>query len=168
MDKIFIHEVGPRDGLQGERTIVPLQERIRWIEIILDSGIDIIQLGSFVNPEKVPQMADTEALFTHFADPAKRPPRLTLSALVLNEKGLDRGLAAGADMLCMGVSASRTHSLKNTGMTPEQALPRIQAMLQRALRRGKAGAGLGAVCLWLRLRGADCRIGRAGHRQGIP
>lgn len=137
MDKIFIHEVGPRDGLQGERTVVPLEERIRWIEGILDSGVDIIQLGSFVNPEKVPQMADTEALFAHFTDPAKRPPRVTLSALVLNEKGLERGLLAGADMLCMGVSASRTHSLKNTGMTPAQALPRIQAMLQRASTAGK-------------------------------
>ncbi len=137
MDKIYIHEVGPRDGLQMERTTVPLEEKIRWIEGLLASGIDIIQLGSFVHPEKIPQMADTDALFSYFSQPGKKQNNVTLSGLVLNEKGLERGLACGVEMFCMGVSASETHSQKNTGMTPAEAQARILPMAKQALAAGK-------------------------------
>ena len=133
--KIFIHEVGPRDGLQVEQTTVPLAEKIRWIDGLCASGIDIIQLGSFVNPGKVPQMADTDALFRHFA--GDKPARVTFSGLVLNEKGLERGLACGVEMFCMGVSASETHSRKNTGMTRAEALGRIVPMAKQAMAAGK-------------------------------
>jgi hydroxymethylglutaryl-CoA lyase len=137
MDKIYIHEVGPRDGLQAEKVAVPLEEKIRWIEGLLASGVDIIQLGSFVNPEKVPQMADTDALFRHFAQAGKKPENVILSGLVLNEKGLERGLACGVEMFCMGVSASETHSQKNTGMTPAEAQARIIPMAKQAMAAGK-------------------------------
>ncbi len=137
MDKIYIHEVGPRDGLQVEKTIVPLEEKIRWIEGLFASGVDIIQLGSFVHPEKVPQMADTDALFRHFSEAGKKPKNVTLSGLVLNEKGLERGLACGVEMFCMGVSASETHSRKNTGMSPAEAQARILPMAKQALAAGK-------------------------------
>ncbi len=137
MDKIFIHEVGPRDGLQVEKTAVPMEEKVRWIEGLFASGIDIIQLGSFVNPEKVPQMADTDALFKYFSESGKKPKNVTLSGLVLNEKGLERGLACGVEMFCMGVSASETHSQKNTGMTPAEAQARILPMAKQALAAGK-------------------------------
>ena len=73
MHKIYIHEVGPRDGLQVEEKLVPLEEKVRWIEGLFASGIDIIQLGSFVHPKKVPQMADTDALFEHFSGEGKEP-----------------------------------------------------------------------------------------------
>ena len=65
--QVIIHEVGPRDGLQVEKTAVPLEEKIRWIDGVMTSGVDIVQLGSFVNPEKVPQMADTDELFRQLA-----------------------------------------------------------------------------------------------------
>jgi hydroxymethylglutaryl-CoA lyase len=136
-NEIFIHEVGPRDGLQAEKTVVPLDVRIRWIESILHSGIDIIQLGSFVNPAKVPQMADTEALFRHFLAAKQNDHKVAFSGLVLNETGLERGLACGVGMFCMGVSASRTHSLKNTGMTPAEAQHHIIGMAKRAMAEGK-------------------------------
>jgi len=135
MQNIFIHEVGPRDGLQVEQATVPLEEKIRWVESLFTAGIDIIQLGSFVHPVKVPQMADTDALFRHFA--RNKPADVTLSGLVLNEKGLERGLACGVEMFCMGVSASETHSQKNTGMTTAEALGRIVPMAQQALAAGK-------------------------------
>lgn len=135
--KIIIHEVGPRDGLQVEKIAVPLEEKIRWIEGLLNSGIDIIQLGSFVNPEKVPQMADTDWLFDYFNSDGRKPQNVILSGLVLNEKGLDRGLACGVDMFCMGVSASETHSMKNTGMSTSEALGRIIPMAKKALDEGR-------------------------------
>jgi hydroxymethylglutaryl-CoA lyase len=136
MQKIFIHEVGPRDGLQNEKTLVPLDVRIRWIQGIRDCGIDAIQLGSFVNPKKVPQMAESEALFEHFQTSTDPGQQVLFSALVLNERGLDRGLACGVGLFCMGVSASRTHSLRNTGMTPEEALVHIRGMAKRAMTQG--------------------------------
>jgi hydroxymethylglutaryl-CoA lyase len=135
MDMIIIHEVGPRDGLQVEKTAVPLEEKIHWIDGLCAAGIDIIQLGSFVNPEKVPQMADTDTLFKHFI--GVNPAGLTFSGLVLNEKGLERGMDCGVEMFCMGVSASETHSLKNTGMTTAETLRRIVAMAKKAKAGGK-------------------------------
>lgn len=135
MQYLIVHEVGLRDGLQMEETIVPLEEKIRWTEGLLASGVDILQLGSFVHPEKVPQMADTDALFRHFA--GNKPANVILSGLVLNEKGLERGLACGVDMFCMGISASETHSRKNTGMTTSEALGRIIPMAKQALSAGK-------------------------------
>jgi hydroxymethylglutaryl-CoA lyase len=136
MEKIIIHEVGPRDGLQAEKTAVPLEEKIRWIDGLCAAGIDIIQLGSFVNPQKVPQMADTDGLFLHYA--LNKPAGVTFSGLVLNEKGLERGLACGVEMFCMGVSASETHSVKNTGMSSAEALGRIIPMAKQAMAAGKS------------------------------
>jgi len=135
--KVFIHEVGPRDGLQVEKTIVPLEEKIRWIDGMLDSGIEIFQLGSFVNPKYVPQMADTDQLFSHYAKGGNKPDGVIMSGLVLNEKGLDRGMQCGVEMFCMGVSASETHSQKNTRMTPAEAQKRIIAMAKTAMGAGK-------------------------------
>src|ERR1039458_4696661 len=96
--QILLHEVGLRDGLQMEKQVVPLEQKIRWAETLLASGVDIVQLGSFVHPDKVPQMADTDALFRHFSAPGRKPSGAVLSGLVLNEKGLERGMACGVDM----------------------------------------------------------------------
>lgn len=135
MQNILIHEVGPRDGLQSEKQVVPLEEKIRWIEGLCAAGVDIIQLGSFVHPEKVPQMVDTDILFRHFS--TIKPLKVTFSGLVLNERGLERGLACGVELFCMGVSASETHSQKNTGMSTDEARRRIVSMAKRALRAGR-------------------------------
>jgi hydroxymethylglutaryl-CoA lyase len=133
MYDIKIHEVGLRDGLQIEKQVIPLETKIKWIDKIAASGIDIIQLGSFVNPEKVPQMADTDALFSYFSKPGNKPAKVVLSGLVLNEKGLERGMACGVEMYCMGVSASDTHSRKNTGKSIDEAIEQIVGMAKKAL-----------------------------------
>ncbi|MFA6570872.1 MAG: hydroxymethylglutaryl-CoA lyase [Bacteroidota bacterium] len=136
MEKIFIHEVGMRDGLQMESVTVSLETKIRWIENLAKSGIDIIQLGSFVNPVKMPQMADTDDLFNYFKSENK-PENVILSGLVLNEKGMERGLECGVDMFCLGVSASETHSKKNTGMSVKDATQRIIAIAKQIMNTGK-------------------------------
>ncbi|MGA2624348.1 MAG: hydroxymethylglutaryl-CoA lyase [Bacteroidota bacterium] len=135
-EKIILHEVGLRDGLQMEKTMVPMDRKIDWLEGLIDAGVDIVQVGSFVHPEKVPQMADTDKLFSYFKEhPAKRK-NVVFSGLVLNEKGLDRGFDCGVEMFCMGVSASETHSRKNTGMSVAEATERIIAMAKRAAAAG--------------------------------
>jgi hydroxymethylglutaryl-CoA lyase len=130
--KIILHEVGPRDGLQMERQVVPTEQKLRWIRSLIATGVDAVQVGSFVHPEKVPQMADTDRLFAELG----RPEGVVLSALVLNERGLERALAAGVELLCMGVSASETHSRKNTGMGIAEATDRIVAIARRARDAG--------------------------------
>ncbi len=137
MALLHLHEVGLRDGLQMEKQVVPTEQKIAWIEAVLSSGVDVVQVGSFVHPEKVPQMADTDRLFTHFSAPGRKPAGVLLSGLVLNEKGLERGLTCGVEMFCMGVSASETHSRKNTGMSIDEANRRILAMAKSALAAGK-------------------------------
>ena len=137
MNEIKIHEVGLRDGLQIEKQTVPFEKKVEWVEGLLASGIDMIQLGSFVNPEKVPQMADTDKLFAHFTQANSKPAGTVFSGLVLNERGLERGLACGVDMFCMGVSASDTHSRKNTGKSTEEAVGQIIAMAQAAMKAQK-------------------------------
>ena len=137
MSGIILHEVGMRDGLQIEKRVVPSSTKLAWLEQLIASGVDIIQVGSFVHPDKVPRMADTDELFNALtAAPAR--PRPSFSALVLNEKGLDRALACGVEHICLGVSASDAHSRRNTGMTTGEALARIVPTAKRAMTAGRA------------------------------
>ena len=135
MARIVIHEVGPRDGLQMEKQVVPIEKKEAWIRAALAAGVDIVQVGSFVHPEKVPQMADTDELFRRLT--ADKTSPTVLSGLVLNEKGLERGLACGVEMFCLGASASDTHSQKNTGMGSAEATQRIVGAAKQAVAAGK-------------------------------
>jgi hydroxymethylglutaryl-CoA lyase len=137
MRQIVVHEVGMRDGLQMEEQVVPTEQKTAWIEAVLRTGVDIVQVGSFVHPGRVPQMADTDTLFHHFTSPGPNPDGVLLSGLVLNEKGLERGLACGVQMYCMGVSASETHSQKNTRMSTADATRRIIGIAKSAQSAGK-------------------------------
>jgi hydroxymethylglutaryl-CoA lyase len=101
----------------------------------MTSGLDIVQVGSFVRGDKMPQMADTDELFRKLT--ADKRGGAILSGLVLNEKGLERAMEVGVEMICMGVSASETHSQKNTGMGTAEAQQRIIAMGRKALEAGK-------------------------------
>jgi hydroxymethylglutaryl-CoA lyase len=134
MNNILIHEVGPRDGLQAESVVVPTEVKLDWIRRMAHSGVDIVQVGSFVRGDKMPQMADTDELFRTLA---KESHRALLSGLVLNEKGLERALDVGVQLVCLGASASDTHSRKNTGMDSEEALRRIIATALEAKAAGR-------------------------------
>jgi hydroxymethylglutaryl-CoA lyase len=133
---IILHDVCLRDGLQMERGIVPTPVKREWLRRLLQTGVDVVQVGSFVHPAKVPQMADTDELFRTLRDSGDVPAGVTLSGLVLNEKGLERGLACGVGLFCMGVSASETHSRKNTGMPVAEATGRIIAMARQVSAAG--------------------------------
>lgn len=136
MSGIILHEIGMRDGLQIEKRVIPTPQKLQWLDKLIASKIDIIQVGSFVHPDKVPQMADTDDLFRHLVKVVPRP-RPVLSGLVLNEKGLARALACGVEQICMGVSASDTHSRRNTGMSTTEAVARIVPMAKQAAAAGR-------------------------------
>ena len=135
MTHIVIHEVGPRDGLQMERQVVPIETKEDWIRRSMESGADIVQVGSFVHPVKVPQMSDTDELVRRLVGDRQFPA--IIAGLALNERGVERGLECGVDMLCLGASASETHSLKNTGMATMEATRRIIGAAKEAVAAGK-------------------------------
>ena len=135
MTHIVIHEVGPRDGLQMEQQVVPIETKEDWIRRVMESGVDIVQVGSFVHPVKVPQMADTDELIRRLV--GNKSAGVTIAGLALNERGVERGLECGVEMLCLGASASETHSLKNTGMATKEAMRRIIAAAELAVAAGK-------------------------------
>ena len=135
MTQIVIHEVGPRDGLQMEREVVPIETKEDWVRRTMECGVDIVQVGSFVHPVKVPQMADTDELIRRLV--GNKRAGVTIAGLALNERGVERGLECGVEMLCLGASASETHSLRNTGMATMDAMRRIIAAAEQAAAAGK-------------------------------
>lgn len=109
MTTILISEVGPRDGLQSIDRIMPLAAKQAWIAAEAAAGVREIEVGSFVPPSLLPQMADTEALVEF----ALTIPGLAVAVLVPNLKGAERAIAAGAHKLSIPFSMSETHSIKN-------------------------------------------------------
>jgi hydroxymethylglutaryl-CoA lyase len=115
---IELLEVGPRDGLQMESTVVPTAVKVELIERLLRAGLKRIEVTSFVNPKKVPQMADAEELLSRL----KRPEGVFFTGLVLNRKGLDRAIAAGCNEIGMVVVASDTFNRRNQGVSTEESI----------------------------------------------
>jgi len=101
----------------------------------MESGVDIVQVGSFVHPVKVPQMADTDELIRRLVADKSSP--VVLAGLALNERGVERGLECGVEMFCLGASASETHSQKNTRMTTMEATRRIIGAAEQVVAAGK-------------------------------
>ena len=131
---VRIYEVGPRDGLQNEALPVSLETKLEYIRRLAAAGLTEIEATSFVSPKAVPQLADAGDLLPRL--PAT--DRVRYPVLVPNERGLDRALACGVPLICLGVSASDTHSRKNTGMDTAEATGRIVATARRAVEAGRA------------------------------
>ncbi|WP_284179933.1 hydroxymethylglutaryl-CoA lyase [Rhabdaerophilum sp. SD176] len=135
---ITISEVGPRDGLQSIARIMPTEAKQRWIRALAASGLREIEVGSFVNPKRLPQMADTAEVV---AD-AITLPDLSVIALVPNLVGAERAFAAGAHRVSMPVSVSESHSRQNINRSSEEAIAEVRAVaalrnsLPDAARRG--------------------------------
>lgn len=121
LDQVLITEVVLRDGLQDEDVTVPTAEKVRLARRLVDAGLTSLEVGSFVHPAKVPQLADTDdVLRTLLPDtPA------ALHALVFNERGARRAIAAGARNVRLVVSASDGHSAANAGLATDPALDRL-------------------------------------------
>ena len=116
--KIFLCEVGPRDGLQNEKTILSIEQKVELIEAIVDAGARCVEVGSFVHPKAVPSMADTDEVIRKL----KKREGVEYRALALNLKGVERAGAAGINKIKMTVSASPTHSRQNSNAAPEDVI----------------------------------------------
>lgn len=116
--KITLVEVGPRDGLQSEAALLPTARKLELIERLVAAGVRRLEVTSFVNPKKVPQMADAEALMVALPD----VPGVTYIGLVLNRKGFDRARSAGCREVGMAVIASDTFNRRNQGVSTEESV----------------------------------------------
>lgn len=130
--QIELVEVSPRDGLQNEPGVVATATKAELIARLVAAGIRRIEVASFVNPKKVPQMADAEQLLASLP----RDPDVCLTGLVMNRKGLDRAVAAGCDEVGMVVVASDTFNRRNQGASTDES---IAAWLEIARAAQAAG-----------------------------
>jgi hydroxymethylglutaryl-CoA lyase len=140
---ILVSEVGPRDGLQSIKQLMPLGAKQAWIDALVAAGVQEIEVGSFVSPRLLPQMADSAAVVQH----ALTHPGLTVAALVPNLHGAQAAIEAGAHKITIPFSASETHGLKNVRRTHAQMFDEVRAIaaLLRSLpadRRPRFEAGM--------------------------
>lgn len=129
---VSIYEVGPRDGLQNEKQILPTDRKVELIEGLIDSGLRRVEITSFVNPRWIPAMAD------HMELASRIKPRegVRLSALVPNMRGLDGATRAGMKEVAVFMAASQTHNHKNINKSTEDALRTYRGVVSEALARG--------------------------------
>lgn len=142
--RIRVVEVGPRDGLQNEPEIVSVDAKVAFIERLADAGLPVIEIGSFVRPDRVPQMADTEEV-------ARRAALLkgaTCLALVPNRRGLERALAVGLRAIAVFPAASEAFSRANIGMSIDESLRVFGDVVAEAARHGVTARGYISTSWW--------------------
>jgi hydroxymethylglutaryl-CoA lyase len=130
--KVRIVEVGPRDGLQNEKATIPTEAKVAFVDALSESGFDEIEAGAFVSPAAIPQLADSDLVF----DKIRRRPGVVYGALVPNEKGLERALAAEADKIAVFTAASETFNQRNIHATIAESIERFRPVLAGAKSAG--------------------------------
>lgn len=138
MTRIRIVEVGPRDGLQNEKTIVPLDTKVELVERLAEAGLPAVEAGAFVSPKWVPQMADSAEVLARLR---RRRPGTAYPVLVPNEKGLEAALAAGVTEIAVFGAASESFSQRNINCSIAESLERFRPVAARALAAGVAVRG---------------------------
>ncbi len=139
---LLLEDEALRDGLQMESRIFSLEEKLQIFDLLKQAGVRRIQVGSFVHPKIVPQMADTDELIRTIG----KQNNTIVSALILNDKGLERALACGVPHVSMSVSISDTHSRKNARRPAADALAAMAQLIRQALDAGlDVRAGLQCV-----------------------
>ncbi len=132
-DYIKVYEVGPRDGLQNEATLLDTKQKNQIVDGLITAGLQHIELTSFVHPKAVPQMADADVVM---ADNLANHPQTDFIGLVFNQRGYDRAIEAGCRAMAFGVAVSETFSQKNTNRTPQKAFDVTRSLMEQAKRDG--------------------------------
>ncbi|MEU4051879.1 hydroxymethylglutaryl-CoA lyase [Streptomyces olivaceus] len=130
-DRVRVHEVGARDGLQNEKAVVPAQVKAEFIRRLAGTGLTTIEATSFVHPKWVPQLADAEELFPAVADLP-----VDLPVLVPNERGLERALALGVRRVAVFASATESFAKANLNRTVDESLAVFEPVVARAKDAG--------------------------------
>ena len=130
--EIVLCEVGPRDGLQSEKSTLTTKQKVELIDDMGKAGFRFIEVGSFVSPRAVPQMADTDEVFRRL----EPYPGVEYRALIANLRGVERAAACGCKKVKRNVSASRAHNLANLNCTPEESVAGFAACVEKARETG--------------------------------
>lgn len=128
-NRITICEVGPRDGLQNEEKVLTVEEKVEVINMLTDAGFKVIEVGSFMSPKAVPQMASTDEVFKNIT----MKDGVEYRALVANVKGVERAIGCGCKKVKLNVSASKAHNLANINMTPEESVGKFKDCVELAI-----------------------------------
>ncbi|MET7466062.1 hydroxymethylglutaryl-CoA lyase [Nonomuraea sp. NPDC005501] len=129
---VTVYEVGPRDGLQNEAAVVPVEAKAEFVHRLADAGHKIIETTSFVHPRWVPQLADADELLAR----VERRPGVRYPVLVPNERGLERALARDVDEIAVFASATETFAAKNLNRSLESQFDMFEPVVARALAGG--------------------------------
>lgn len=132
--RIYIQEVGTRDGFQSEPRFIPTADKIALIDALSLCGLSKIEVTSFTSPKAIPALADAEEVLRGI----RRQPGVVYTSLVPNLKGAERAIAAGTDELNLTMSTSETHNLLNLRMTREQSVARLSEVVDLAKASGVA------------------------------
>jgi len=135
-ESVQIREVGMRDGLQSIADIMPTETKLAWLDAEYAAGVREIEVSSFVPPKLLPQLADAEAVVKH----ALTLPELTVSALIPNSRGAERGLALGVHEMNFVLSVSDGHNLSNVRRSTEESIADFRRVVE--LCREKGGGSL--------------------------
>jgi hydroxymethylglutaryl-CoA lyase len=133
MARVIVEDQSLRDGLQFEPKVLRLEDKLTLFRLLAASGIKRLQVGSFVHPTIVPQMADTDEFVRTVKNEA---PGVLITALVLNDKGLERALECGIGHLSMSSSASNSHSRKNVKRSAAEAFVSLLGLIRQAVAAG--------------------------------
>lgn len=125
---IRICEVGLRDGLQNEKHMLSTEEKIELADAMTDAGFPVIEIGSFVSPKAVPQMANTDDVFRGI----RKKDGVEYRALIANARGVDRAVACGCTKVKLNVSASVAHNLANLNCTPAESVAGFAECVRKA------------------------------------
>ena len=139
---VKIVEVGPRDGLQNEKDIVPTDDKIRFINLLSDSGLRVVEATSFVSPTWVPQLADAAEVYANIL----KKPGVTYPVLVPNLKGLERAVLSGVKDIAVFTAASETFNKKNINMSVAESLEEIRQVASQAREHGMRVRGYVSTC----------------------
>jgi hydroxymethylglutaryl-CoA lyase len=129
---VSIVEVGPRDGLQNEQTIVPLAAKIAFVNALAESGARVVETTSFVHPKLVPQLADA----AHVMRGIERKSGVRYPVLIPNERGLERALEAGVDAIALFTSATEAFCQENIRCSIDESFERFEPVIEIAKERG--------------------------------
>ncbi len=131
-DRVTVYEVGPRDGLQNESTVLPAATKVEFVERLIDAGLPVVEATSFVSPRWVPQLADADEVLTALG-PRRSVP---LPVLVPNERGLDRALASGATSVAIFGSATEAFAQRNLNRGLDDQYAMFEPVVHRAREAG--------------------------------
>lgn len=134
---VELKEVGPRDGLQNEKTWIPTLDKVEWVNLLSMSGVQEIEFSSFVHPQWIPSLRDAREVGRRI----ERHPGVMYSALVPNEVGLEAALEIGVDRVSVFMSASETHNQRNINKSIAGTYPVIENVIRAAKEEGKLVTG---------------------------